>query len=69
MFKRNGIFYVSLKMMMLHCIAGFNVSEEGEVVGKIRKLGIDLISMNVTEKLDNTNKKWSLTLWLTKPNL
>ena len=34
-----------------------NVSEEGKVVGKNGKVGIGLISMNVTEKLNNTNLK------------
>ena len=33
-----------------HCNAGLNVSEE-VVVGKTGKVGIGLISMNVTEKL------------------
>ena len=40
--------------------ADLNVSQEGEVVGKNGKVGVGLISMNVTEKLNNTNKKWNI---------
>ena len=48
------------RSVMLHCNADLNVSEEGKVVGKTGKMGIGLISKNVSEKLNETNEKWNI---------
>ena len=46
--------------LTLHCNADLNVSEESEVVGKIWKVAISLINLNITQKFNNINKKWNI---------